>query len=248
MRHLLLSKGLWGIIDGTDTLPENATAAATNEHSKRSQKTFSSIVMAVGMSQLYLITLTESPAEAWDTLRKHFERETLSNKLFLKKQYFRSEMKDSTSVEAHLKHMKEIADRLAAIGAHIAEEDQVVTLLGSLPRSYSTLVTALEARGDDLTLSFVKQALVQEEQKRVGIKPSNIISIHRLCHLSIKPVSAIKLRLCRPLPLVAGRLAHPPPRTTRIDPCPDGRRQTSETPCHQPTEAPATHPQDTDTS
>ena len=126
--------------------------------------------MAVGTSQLYLITSTESPAEAWDTLRKHFERETLSNKLFLKKQYFRSEMKDSTSVEAYLKHMKEIADRLAAIGAPIAEEDQVVTLLGSLPRSFSTLVTALEARGDGLTLNFVQQALVQEEQKCVGIK------------------------------------------------------------------------------
>ena len=41
--------------------------------------------------------------------------------------------------------MKDIADKLAAIGAPISEEDQVVTLLGSLPGSYATLVTALEA-------------------------------------------------------------------------------------------------------
>jgi len=51
-------------------------------------------------------------------------------------------MKSGTSVELHLKHMKELADKLAAIGAPISEEDQVVTLLGSLPQSYSTLVTA----------------------------------------------------------------------------------------------------------
>jgi len=41
--------------------------------------------------------------------------------------------------------MKEPIDKLAVIGAPISEENQVVTLLGSLPQSYSTLVTALEA-------------------------------------------------------------------------------------------------------
>ena len=77
-------------------------------------------------------------------------------------------MKEGTSVEMHLKHMKEITDKLAAIGAPISEEDQVVMLLGSLPPSYSTLVTALEARVDDVTLNFVQQALIHEEQKQNG--------------------------------------------------------------------------------
>ena len=63
------------------------------------------------------------------------------------------EMKETASAEAHLREMKELADKLAAVGAPITEEDQVVTLLGSLPKKYSTLVTALEARaGDDLSL------------------------------------------------------------------------------------------------
>ena len=80
-------------------------------------------------------------------------------------------------MEVHLKEMKEITDKLASIGAPISEEDQVVTLLGSVPSSYSTLVTALEARVDDLRLDFVQQALVHEEQKRKGqesdASPSN---------------------------------------------------------------------------
>jgi len=41
-----------------------------------------------------------------------------------------------------------------------------VALLISLPASYQTLVTALGAKGDDLTLEFVQQALVSEELKR----------------------------------------------------------------------------------
>ena len=48
-------------------------------------------------------------------MRNHFECETLANKLFLK--YFRDQMKEGTSIEDHLKYMKEITDKLAAIGA-----------------------------------------------------------------------------------------------------------------------------------
>jgi hypothetical protein len=53
-----------------------------------------------------------------------------------KKRYFCTEMKGGTSMEMHLKQMKEIT---AAIGATISDEDQVVTLLGSFPPSYSVL-------------------------------------------------------------------------------------------------------------
>ena len=42
-----------------------------------------------------------------------------------------------------------------------------MTLLGSLPSSYSTLVTALEAR-DATTLSYAQQAVIRKEQKLKG--------------------------------------------------------------------------------
>ena len=72
-------------------------------------------------------------------------------------------------MEGHIKTMKKLTDRLAAINAPIFE-DHVVTLLGSLPPRYSTLVTFLEAR-DAVILSYVQQPLVREEKM---IKESNI--------------------------------------------------------------------------
>jgi hypothetical protein len=77
-------------------------------------------------------------------------------------------MKENSSMEAHLKEMKGLTEKLAAIESPISEEDQVVTLLGSLPDSYQNIVTALEARTDDLTLSYVQQTLLYEEKKRSG--------------------------------------------------------------------------------
>ena len=110
--------------------------------------------MSISSSQLYLITSCEEPTDTWTVLRDHLERDTLVNKLLLKKQCFRMEMKEGTSVEACIKNMKELKDRVVATKVPIPEEDQVVTLLGSLPPSYSSLVTALKAR-DTLSLRYV---------------------------------------------------------------------------------------------
>ncbi|XP_066027264.1 uncharacterized protein [Pocillopora verrucosa] len=75
-------------------------------------------------------------------------------------------MKECTLVEQDLKLMKDITDKLAAIGAPISEEDRVVTLLGSLLRSFATLITAIEARVDGVSLDYVQQALIHEEMKQ----------------------------------------------------------------------------------
>lgn len=169
MKHLLMAKELWSLVDGSEILASEATAAAAALFQSRLHKAFSTIVLAIDSAQLYLVTSCEEPKQAWDALKNHFERETLANKLLLKKQYFRSEMKEGTSVDQHLKHMKDIADKLAAIGAPISEEDQVVTLLGSLPRSFATLVTAIEARMDGVSLDYVQQALIHEETKQLEL-------------------------------------------------------------------------------
>ena len=158
MRHLLLAKGLWGIIDGTEVLADDASPQVQAEFEKKSQRAFSTIVLAICTSQIYRVTSCEKPKEAWGALRNHFERDTLANKLFLKKQYFRAEMSDGTLIEGHLKRMKELTDKLAAIGAPISEEDQVVTLLGSLPPGYATLVTALESRVEDIIILKLRPA------------------------------------------------------------------------------------------
>ena len=113
MRHLLLVKDLWGFVGGTETLREDATAQQQADHRKKSQKALSTIVLAVSVSQLYLITSCDNPRQAWDALRNQFERDTIANKLFLKKKYFRMEMKETTSAEAHLKEMKELTDKFA---------------------------------------------------------------------------------------------------------------------------------------
>jgi len=45
--------------------------------------------------------------------------------------------------------MSEIFEGLAVIGDTVSEEDRVVHLLASLPKSYNVLVTALEVQSEN---------------------------------------------------------------------------------------------------
>ena len=53
----------------------------------------------------------------------------------------------------------------------------MVTLLGSLPSSFSSIVTALETRVDDLTLDFVQQQLIHHKRmiKYQEVKPETAL-------------------------------------------------------------------------
>ena len=61
MRHLLLAKGLWNYVDGTEVLAEDANEATREDFRKKSQRAFSTIVMAVSTLKLYLVTSCEGP-------------------------------------------------------------------------------------------------------------------------------------------------------------------------------------------
>ena len=124
------------------------------------------LVTSINSDLVHLITECQTAKEIWDKLKQRFERNTVANKLFLKQKFFSLKMKDSDSLDEHLRRMKEITDQLAAIKAPIPEDEHIVALLLSLPRSYNTLITALTAKGDELSLAQVHQALRSEEEKR----------------------------------------------------------------------------------
>jgi len=175
---LLIAKELFGHCDGS--MEEPATGETAKKAFKlNAQKAHSQIVLSVSDEFIYLITECETAQQAWEKLQSHFERDTLANRIYLKKQYFRAVMKSNDSVENYLKYMKDIVNKLRAIKAPVNEENQVVTFLGSMPSEYQTVVTKLEAqKPETLTLEFVQNALFNEEQKKKVQQALNSASIN----------------------------------------------------------------------
>lgn len=72
----------------------------------------------------------------------------------------------------HIKAMTEIFNELAIIGKEMSEEERVDYLLASLPESFYTLVTALEANVEVPNIEIVTEWLLNEKREQTDCKKS----------------------------------------------------------------------------
>ena len=101
-----------------------------------------------------------------EKLQNQFQTKTWANKLALRHRLHSLQLKDGESVQDHIKAMTELFNELAVVGDAIEEEDRVVYLLASLPDSFNTLVTALEAREDVPKMEVITERLLYAERKQ----------------------------------------------------------------------------------
>ena len=138
----LIKDGLWGIVNGTETVPEGAAEQA--KFVLRKDRALVIIVLAIDPSLLYLIGADpKDPVVVWKALADQFQRKTWANKLELKRKLFSLRLADGGSVQDHIKAMTEVFDELTVMDDPVKEEDRVVYLLASLPECYNVLVTAV---------------------------------------------------------------------------------------------------------
>ena len=102
-------------------------------------------MLAVEPPLLYLLGPDpDDPAVVWKKLADQFQKKTWSNKLALRRKLYGLKPKEGQPILKHLKTMTEIFDELATIGDPLDDEDKVIHLLASLPKSYDMLVTVTE--------------------------------------------------------------------------------------------------------
>ena len=163
----LVKEGLWNIVNGTERAP--ASSAAVEQHAKfelKRDKALATIVLSIEPSLLYLLgPEPNDPVEVWKKLADQFQKKTWANKLSLRRKLYALKLNEGQSVQKHIKGMTEIFDELAIIEDPLDDENKVVHLLASLPKSYDMLVTALEASPDVPKMEIVTERLLHEESK-----------------------------------------------------------------------------------
>ena len=163
----LVCEGLWGIVAGTETIPVAEDEAGSRaKFIARRDRALATIVLAVDTKLLYLLGEPTDPVDVWTKLQAQFQKKTWANKLALRRRLHSLQLKDSDSVQEHIKTLTELFNELAVVGDVIKEEDCVVYLLASLPDSFNTLVTALEANEDVPKMEVVTERLLHAERKR----------------------------------------------------------------------------------
>lgn len=161
---LLIKEGLWDKIT-TDKPAQNIP----EDWETKDNQARAIIGLSIEDSQLHHVRKAKNAKEAWTSLKSYHERSTLSNKVHLMRKICNLKVEEGGDVEGHVKDMTDLFQKLIDIGEVISDGWSVAMLLSSLPRSFDTLITALETRPeDDLTLSLVQSKLISEYRKRIS--------------------------------------------------------------------------------
>ena len=159
----LMRDGLYSIVSGTEQIPTRAEEIP--KFNLRKDRALSTIILAMEPSQLYLVGPDEeqNPNALWSKLETIYQQTSFSNRLTLRKKLTTLRLKNGESLQQHIKSLVEIFDQLAVGGHAVSNEDKVMTLLSSLPKSFDILVTALELRESTPSWDCVVERLYKEE-------------------------------------------------------------------------------------
>lgn len=148
------------------TTPEAKTIVEKNE-----KKCKSLLVQCIHDSQLEYIKDRVTAKDIYDTLVSVFEPKSVARQLLLRKQLLTMKYSDGCDIKRHFLIFDKAVRDLKAIGATMEEMD---VLILTMPKSFETLVTALETIDKTkLTLDFVKSRSMDEYSKRNSVSVGN---------------------------------------------------------------------------
>lgn len=167
MELLLIDDNVWDVIDKEKPTGDDKVAVWNKGNDKARVR----IGLSVEDDQLIHIRSATTAKDAWKALKEYHQKATLTSKVLLLKRLCRTVLGEDGDMEAHITNFSNTVNQLIALGTDLADDLLAAMLLGSLPESYDTLVTALESRPEkDITSQFIKSKLIDEYKRRKGQK------------------------------------------------------------------------------
>lgn len=118
---------------------------------KEDNRCRSVLIGAVADSHLEYIKDKKTPKQIWDGLHEIFQRKSIANRFILKRKLLEMKHDDRSSLEAHFLRFDQLVRELKSNGSKMDEEDVVCHLILTMPVSYDSVNTALEAVPEKLT-------------------------------------------------------------------------------------------------
>jgi transposase InsO family protein len=174
LKMILIDRGLWEVVDGTELKPAPDNKALYDAFIKKDNQALAQIVLTLSNSQLVHVRNASSSRDAWRNICSAFEAKGLAAKVYLRRQFFTIKFTDSGSMQDHINKIRDLADQLNEMEAGVSDEDLAMTLLCSLPDRFDPLIVSLESRpSKDLTSDFVINRLLAEERRQLESTQSN---------------------------------------------------------------------------
>lgn len=159
---LLREKGVWMAVG------DKAKAEREANWETMDEKARATIILLVEDDQLQHVRDARTAFDAWHSLKEFYQKDSAGNRVFLMRSIMQQKASESDNIEQHVSKMKDLFQRLLALGEEIKPDFfMAATLMGSLPDSYDNLITALEARKEEeLKPSYVQSKIIDEYKRR----------------------------------------------------------------------------------
>ena len=165
MRHVLVAKGLWNIVQGVDVRPivvgnaanaaeicdvedvaGSSTAAATirappptAEQSRwdgKDAQAHALLALSVKCAIILHIRSCKTSKDAWDVLATLYQARNESRVAYLRKQLESEHMNEGDSMDTFLTKIKDFKEQLISADEVLSDSSLVQTVLNGLPNSY----------------------------------------------------------------------------------------------------------------
>ena len=153
MKALFLSKGLHGVVDGSD------------EDKAKSSQALGLIMLHLSDSYLSMADEVATAKGLWDKLEATFTAQNTARRLLLRQQLNNLKKGSAETISEYVARAKELATSLEAVGHKPESSDVTLSVLAGLPEEYSVLVTIMGTLKDTQTIDEALPGLLQVEQQ-----------------------------------------------------------------------------------
>lgn len=165
MEMLLKAREVWEVVEVNMDVKE-MDAIERKAWKRKDEKALALICLTLSDGQLMHVHGASTAHAAWKKLKEVHERTGVASRLYLRRKFLTLRMEEGADIQKHINKIRELAQKLIAVGEKLGEEDLVSTLLYSLPESYETLVVSLESKEEILSMEDLTARLLHEEQRR----------------------------------------------------------------------------------
>lgn len=163
---------VWTILTGEETVETCKTEQEKFMFQQRSDLVKAYLETSLTNDIFDLIREDESPAEMWATLVSTYEKKEWSNTIYVMKKLCSFKYFPKVRMIQHINSIRKIIRELKDMGKEISEAETIEWILISLPDKgpddFSSFISTLKpSPTTPLTLKYVVQALLMEEEKRV---------------------------------------------------------------------------------
>jgi hypothetical protein len=124
------------------------------------------IIRRVSNDQL-IYCANPDPHMIWEELRMVHQACRLAMRISMQRRLYKAKKSSLESMSLWIARINQLANRLAAAGASVDEEDQILALTMGLDASYEVLIVALDSLPpDELTVQNITARLINEEVRR----------------------------------------------------------------------------------